>query len=677
MERWYFDCTLASLQNQNPELILGHLAAKHDFSLDHLQRESWIKEIKHLRETLTDLSDGHLFFEYTIPRMGKRADVILLVGATIFVIEYKVGAVKFSSADQRQTIGYALDLENFHEATHGRCVVPVLLATAARESELPLPKLGQGVCEIIRTNGPLLRKAVLTASNTEKPSIDPMTWAKARYKPTPTIIEAAISLYAGHNVTDISRSDAGVVNLTTTAKTVSEIIENTKCANEKAIIFISGVPGSGKTLAGLNIATARARQHEEEHAVFLSGNGPLVEVLRESLARDQVERTQAEGEKISKEEATRRASSFIQNVHHFRDEALRDMQIAPIERVAVFDEAQRAWDQDKTAKFMRERRRVNGWAMSEPEFLISAMDRHKGWCVIVCLIGNGQEIHTGEAGITEWFDAIKNRFPHWQAYVPPPQGVDASDIQRIGKGINARTRSGLHLSACIRSYRSKHVAAWVDAVLSADAETALALQEQLCDYPIYISRDLNACRDWLRKMARGTDRVGLVASSNGLRLKPHGIHVKAGISVKNWFLDWEDDIRSSQALEDVATEFAVQGLELDWTTVCWDANLRFIDSSWETHKFSGRKWMTIKKHADQRYLVNAYRVLLTRARQGMTIFIPEGDAADRTRLKEYYDQTYLHLLACGAQILSDCSEADSDLRPNTSLNETPVRAPLQ
>ncbi|WOX06849.1 DUF2075 domain-containing protein [Microbulbifer pacificus] len=672
MERWYFDCTLADLQNQSSETILGHLAAKHDFALDHLQRESWINEIKHLRETLTSISKGHLFFEYTIPRMGRRADIVLVVGATIFVIEYKVGATKFNTADQRQTIGYALDLECFHEGTHDRRVVPVLLATAAREQRSQLPDFGSGVCEIICTNGLLLRKAVLAASNIHDSPIDPMVWAKARYKPTPTIIEAAMSLYAGHNVADISRSDAGAVNLTTTAKAVSAIIENAKQTDEKSIVFVSGVPGSGKTLAGLNIATARARQHEEDHAVFLSGNGPLVEVLRESLARDQVDRAKTGGESITKEQAIRRASSFIQNVHHFRDEALRDMDAAPIERVAVFDEAQRAWDQEKTTKFMRERRRANHWEMSEPEFLISAMDRHEGWCVIVCLIGNGQEIHTGEAGITEWFAALKNRFPHWQAYVPQSQDLQASEIHYINQNVNTKSRPGLHLSTCIRSFRSEAVAAWVNAVLSADAESAQAVLEKPSEYPIYVSRDLQACREWLREKARGTDRVGLVASSNALRLKPHGIHVKAGISVKNWFLDWEDDVRSSQALEDVATEFAVQGLELDWSGVCWDANLRFTHGAWETHKFSGSKWMAIKKEADQRYLVNAYRVLLTRARKGMIIFVPEGDTADLTRLAAYYDQTYEYLLTCGVLPLAEHSEAARNFLPNTPPNKIPL-----
>ncbi len=647
MERWYFDCSLADLQAHSREAILGRLAAQHDFALDNLQRESWLKEIQHLSETLSGITEGHLFLEYTIPRMGRRADAVLIVGSTIFVVEYKVGAKAFTAADRRQTIGYAMDLENFHEGTHGRLVVPVLLATAAPEPPVRFDNRRPCSREIILTRGPNFREAVLAAGKTNKPPIDPMAWATARYKPTPTIIEAAMSLYAGHNVADISRSDAGAVNLTTTARTVADIIETAKRANEKAIIFISGVPGSGKTLAGLNIATARARQHAEEHAVFLSGNGPLVEVLRESLARDHVNRAKAEGERVTKQDATRHASSFIQNVHHFRDEALGS-KAAPIERVAVFDEAQRAWDRDKTSRFMRERRRVKDWAMSEPEFLISAMDRHTGWCVIVCLIGNGQEIHTGEAGITEWFSAIQNRFPHWQAYVPTARDTQAKQIQRISEGIDAVSRPGLHLSASIRSFRSEHVAAWVDALLNEEPDVARELQQHLPGYPILVTRDLQVCRNWLWERAQGTDRIGLLASSNGMRLKPHGIHVKADLSVKNWFLDWEDDVRSSQTLEDVATEFAVQGLELDWTGVCWDANLRFM-GAWETHRFSGSRWKNVNNPSDQRYLVNAYRVLLTRARQGMIIFIPEGEDTDPTRPAAYYDGTYDYLVACGAR----------------------------
>lgn len=648
MERWYFDCSLADLQAHSSEAILGCLASQHDFALDNLQRESWINEIQHLRESLNGITEGHLFLEYTIPRMGRRADAVIVVGSTVFVVEYKVGARAFTAGDRRQTIGYAMDLENFHEGTHDRLVVPVLVATAAPEPPMPPGDRRAGTREIILTSGPKLREAILAATNTGQLPIDPLAWASARYKPTPTIIEAAMSLYAGHNVADISRSDAGAINLTTTAQTVADIIENAKCTGEKAIVFVSGVPGSGKTLAGLNIATARARQHADEHAVFLSGNGPLVEVLRESLARDLVNRARADGERVTKQDATRYASSFIQNVHHFRDEALSS-EAAPIEHVAVFDEAQRAWDHDKTAKFMRERRRVKDWDMSEPEFLISAMDRHTGWCAIVCLIGNGQEIHTGEAGIAEWFSAIKNRFPQWRAYVPSARDLQAEQIQHISEDVNAQTRRGLHLSASIRSFRSEHVASWVDAVLNAEPDVAHELQQHLRDYPILVTRDLQACRDWLRERAQGTDRIGLLASSNGMRLKPHGIHVNADISVKNWFLDWEDDVRSSQALEDVATEFAVQGLELDWTGVCWDANLRFIGEAWETHKFSGSKWKNVNNQADKRYLVNAYRVLLTRARQGMIIFIPEGDDADPTRPAVYYDGTYDYLVACGAR----------------------------
>jgi hypothetical protein len=641
---------LADLKFQTPETVLGQLTLRHDFTLDHLQRESWISEFQHLQRTLTGITSGHLFLEYIIPRMGRRADVVLVVGSTIFVVEYKVGAKAFSASDRRQTIGYAIDLESFHEGSHNHCIQPVLVATAASEPTARLSETRTGVREIILTCGPYLREAIATAANSTELPIAPMTWANSRYRPTPTIIEAAMSLYAGHNVAEISRSDASTVNLTTTAQTVSEIIEGAKSTGKKTIVFVSGVPGSGKTLAGLNIATARARQHVEEHAVFLSGNGPLVDVLRESLARDQVTRAKANRMHLTKSDAIRHASSFIQNVHHFRDEALASKS-APTERVAVFDEAQRAWDRRKTAKFMKERGKANDWSMSEPEFLISAMDRHDDWCVIVCLIGNGQEIHTGEAGIGEWFNAIKNRFPHWRAFVPSSQDLRDAEIQRVSQEIGAESRVGLHLSSSIRSFRSEHVSAWVDAVLQGDASTAANLQTQLREYPIRISRDIQCCRKWLRAQARGTDRVGLVASSNAMRLKPHGIHVKAELSIQNWFLDWEDDVRSSQALEDVATEFAVQGLELDWTAVCWDANLRYVDGLWVPHKFSGTHWKQVKLDNEQRYLVNAYRVLLTRARQGMVLFVPEGDAADPTRPASYYDGTYSHLVACGARPL--------------------------
>ncbi len=647
MDRWYFDCSLAKLPELSPESVLGSLAAHHDFALDSLQRESWLYEVRHLQSVLAGIDQGHLFLEFTIPRMGRRADVVIVAGATIFVVEYKVGAKDFTAADRRQTVGYAIDLRNFHEGSHDCRIVPVLLATGTQDCSSESVVLQHGVNELICTSGSKLQEAIRLALSIEEPSIDPINWAKSRYKPTPTIVEAAMSLYAGHSVAEISRSDAGAVNLTTTAKTVADIIEHAKQNNEKAIVFVSGVPGSGKTLAGLNIATARARKHEDEHAVFLSGNGPLVTVLRESLARDRVRRADSENAKITKKDAARHTSSFVQNVHHFRDEALASDE-PPIERVVVFDEAQRAWDLDQTAKFMKKRGRSNSWDMSEPEFLVSAMDRHIGWCVIVCLIGNGQEIHTGEAGISEWFNAITNRFSNWHVFVPHSRDKQAKELQTLSKHVNTQSRAGLHLSACIRSFRSEHVSAWVDAVLSANTKAARSLLDGLSDYPIRISRDLQDCREWLRRKSQGTDRFGLVASSNAIRLKPHGIHVKAKISVENWFLDWEDDVRSSQALEDVATEFDVQGLELDWTLVCWDANLRFINGCWEKHRFKGSKWQNVNSEADCRYLVNTYRVLLTRARQGMVIFVPPGDALDATRPPTFYDQTYELFKACGA-----------------------------
>lgn len=289
--------------------------------------------------------------------------------------------------------------------------------------------------------------------------------------------------------------------------------------------------------------------------------------------------------------------------------------------------------------------------MSEPEFLLSVMHRHPDWCVLICLVGGGQEINTGEAGIQEWLSALECHYPHWATY-SSSQLVETGDLteavsRRLPSRRNWVADDDLHLSVSVRSFRSEKLAGFVSAVLENKAETARGVLEEIPNYPMCLTRSIVSARAWLRRHTRGTERTGLVASSNGLRLKPHGIHVKSSIEPPLWFLKGKADVRSSFQLEDVATEFDVQGLELDWVGICWDANLRRASADWKEFRFRGTAWQNIKDPADQKYTRNSYQVLLTRARQGFVIFVPPGDDNDPTSPRGLYDPIFEFLRECG------------------------------
>jgi hypothetical protein len=480
--------------------------------------------------------------------------------------------------------------------------------------------------------------------------LDHAQWIGAGYRPTPTIIEAAQTLYRTHSVVDISRSDAGAKNLQQTTDKVVEVIDQARKNKRKAICFVTGVPGSGKTLAGLNIATRRSEEHADEHAVFLSGNGPLVDVLREALARDKVER-----EAVTKATASREVRSFIQNIHHFRDHYVGTQDI-PIEKVVVFDEAQRAWTRAQASSFMQRKRGQLDFDMSEPEFLISVMDRHQDWCVVVCLVGGGQEINTGEAGISEWTAALENRFPNWSVYVSARLGLPEYGAVGSADAFLALPRvredDDLHLSVSMRSFRAEALSDFIGQVVDGDADSARATYGKIhSDYPIVLTRDLHLARQWLREKSRGTERFGLIASSGAQRLRPLGINIKAPVSPPDWFLNPDSDVRSAYYLEEVASEFDVQGLELDWAGVAWDGDFHHDGARWVHQSFRGTKWQSVNDPTRRTYLKNAYRVILTRARQGMVIIVPNGDGDDWTRPPCFYDGTFAFLQSCGLTAL--------------------------
>jgi hypothetical protein len=481
----------------------------------------------------------------------------------------------------------------------------------------------------------------------------PAGLVRGTYLPTPTIVEAAQALYSRHSVDAIARHDAGTVNLRLTSHRIEELIDSARTKKRKLVVFVTGVPGAGKTLVGLNVATMKRDPGETAHAVFLSGNGPLVAVLREALVRDEVERARKRGERLRKGVVGQKVKAFIQNVHHFRDAGLQSA-LAPADHVVIFDEAQRAWNREMTADFMRRKKSRPGFTQSEPEFLISVLDRHADWAVVICLVGGGQEINRGEAGISAWLDAICTAFIGWDVYISPDlqdsEYAAGRALERLADRGNVAQDRALHLAVSMRSFRA--VSRFVKAVLDCEMISASKLLEEITErYPIVLTRDLGRAKQWVRDNARGSERYGLVASSEAERLRPHAIDIRYTVNPIHWFLNDASDTRSSYYLEDAATEFQVQGLEVDWVCMTWDADLRFTGSAWSYHTFSGSKWKVVHKDDRKQFLLNAYRVLLTRARQGMAIFVPLGDERDPTRAAKYYDPTFEYLREIGIRTI--------------------------
>lgn len=659
--RAYYSATLSDFLSTTSDTIIGELTQFHTQDLVYQQTGAWKVQIEILQNQLKELSDAFICFELLIPRMGKRADVVLITGSIIFVFEFKVGETQYKSADLRQTQGYALDLSCFHEASHNRVIIPILVSTKGLPIKFSLDKNVIGVSETIKTNSEnitsIINSCLLTYASQEK--LNPLDWLKSQYKPTPTIIEAAQALYNNHDVKEIARSDADAVNLAETAGRLNDIIHQSRVLKKKTICFVTGVPGAGKTLVGLQIATTHNNPKDEEHAVFLSGNGPLVDVLREALARDrsQPQKTPNNNKKQSISDARRETASFIQNIHHFRDESLKDKIQPPIEKVVIFDEAQRAWNQQKASEFMQKKRNQGNFNQSEPEFLISVMDRHDDWCVIIALIGGGQEINNGEAGLNGWFSALSKGFNDWTIYYSEKLKQKEYAGGDIDIKLLEKTRSFsehcLHLSTSMRSFRAERLSHFVHYLIHNQADNAKNEYQQIAEkYPLFLTRDLSKAKTWIKNRVNGLESSGLIASSGAKRLKANGIFVDNEIAAENWFLNDFDDVRSSHFLEDAATEFLIQGLELDWCIIGWDADYRHNGELFEHWSFKGSRWMKIRQNEKQRYLENAYRVLLTRARQGMIIYVPLGDNQDTTRSPDFYDNTYLYLQECGLIELS-------------------------
>lgn len=707
MSRCLYNSSFTDFLNTDDNTIFGVLCDRYHGEALTTTREAWKSEISIMKDILARFAskDGQIIFEYDIPRLGKRVDVVLLFEGIVFCVEFKVGESRILESDIDQVLDYALDLKNFHKFSEDRIIVPILVATNYRNSSTniqmsvyddrvvnPLVSGKTGVSHLI--------SEVLRCFPNETP-VNP-NWIISPYAPTPTIIEAAKTLYENHSVENITRHEVDKVSTDKTIEYILDVIQRSKLNQEKSICFVTGVPGAGKTLVGLDVAIKQTYQGQnepvkDEGAVYLSGNGPLVAVLTEALAQDNYKKCKAKGEKKKMTDSRREVAKSIQMIHRYRDNMLAKiknpvengvLEIDPtkavkmesagfgeVEHVAIFDEAQRSWTHKRLADYLKRggtygnKLKVPNFPLSEAAFLIWSLDQREDWATIICLVGGGQEINTGEAGISEWIKALNEQFPHWNVYISPKlteaEYAEGKVNELLKSNCNVTYSESLHLGVSLRSYRAEKLSAFVHALLSFD-ENASALYNEIKDkYPIVLTRDMAKARKWLHDKVRGTERTGVLVTKESARFKPLAIHIlpSGDENAVHWFLDDKSDVRSSNYLEDAATEIQVQGLELDYTCLLWDADMRYENGEWRFYRFNGQtKWVeqtggTESKQELMKYMLNAYRVLLTRARAGMVICVPEGNPnknvsgfwEDSTRLPEYYDGTYQYLKSLGIE----------------------------
>lgn len=701
-----FDSNIKEFLHYDNDYIFGVLNSNAHGILLTTSREAWEGEISILKNSLSSFesSDGKIIFEYDIPRLGKRIDAVLLLKGIVFCLEFKVGESKILEMDIDQVLDYALDLKNFHKFSEDRIIVPVLIATKYNSSS--------SVIQTSIYNDRIVNPLVTGESNLFNLINDVLNkypneaavnkdWIISPYAPTPTIIEAARSLYENHSVENITRHEADKVSTDATIKYILDVIKKSKENQEKSICFVTGVPGAGKTLVGLDVAIKQTYQGndepvKDEGAVYLSGNGPLVAVLSEALARDNVAKAKIKGEKKNKSDAEREVKKSIQMIHNYRDTMLAKiknpvengiLEIDPtkaiengeagfgeVEHVAIFDEAQRSWTHSRLAAYLKRggtygnKLKVPNFPMSEAAFLIWSLDQRKDWATIVCLVGGGQEINTGEAGISEWIKAINEKFSHWKVYISPKltdkEYAEGKVNDLLKENTNVVYSDNLHLNVSLRSFRAEKLSSFVHSLLSFETNNASNIYNEINDnYPIYLTRDINKAKAWLHGKVRGSERTGVLITKESARFKPLSMHVLPSDedNAVHWFLEDKTDTRSSNYLEDAATEIQVQGLELDYSCVLWDADMRFENNNWRFYKFNGQtKWNEVLPETEAKaetikYMLNAYRVLLTRARMGMVICVPYGNPnktstgywEDSTRIPKYYDGTYQYLKSLG------------------------------
>jgi hypothetical protein len=691
--RAWLTLTVPQLRGGVPKEIAATLAAaqmSRRLSGEPAQLRAWEVEVATLQQALAAplWDDATLAFEYEMLRLEKRIDAVLVTDRAIFVLEFKVGRGPIAAASLAQAEDYAQDLWDFHAGSRLHPIIPILIQTEADQlthSHLGQASGGPGVAPVVQANAVHLG-GILERLHTELPvpraPLSGSEWIKAEYRPVPTIIEAAASLFASNSVADIAAARADTRNLSITADAILRGLATAKERNEKVVLFVTGVPGAGKTLCGLNIVFGENRG---EGTAFLTGNAPLVAVLREALACDRAGINLARGPSNDPErraklgrlrEARHETSQALQNVHRFLADNSAPTH-PPAERVIVFDEAQRAWDEAQAGRDTQRRRSV--LTMSEPAHALEIMGRHEGYAAIVALIGSGQEINTGESGLAEWGRVIAAT-PGWRA-VAARRTIQAREpAQRLSDGDAhwLTIDDALDLVVPIRSVRTDAGAAWVDAMLRNEVAEAATIASEAGGVPFFVTRSLSAARGALRRLTPGQRRAGFVRSSGAKRLRAEGFDGQLIGSEEPvaWFLERWPDIRASDALEVCATEYACQGLELDVVGLAWGGDLVRDGGGWKFRSFAGRRWQTLGKADDVEFLRNTYRVLLTRARYETVIWVPPGSREDDpffdvTRPAAEMDAIVQYLLACGAARLDETLTRSEDCRLGSGQKRAP------
>lgn len=662
----YYSNRVGEFLQSEDEAVVGQLSlkqAEHFREIQDRQLDAWRQLVMLLKTSLARAAASHsavmawgLVIEFPLLRLQKRLDVVLLAGRTVCVLEFKVGGENYPAADMRQVEDYALDLRDFHAPSERLRIWPVLCATDAPSSALTTIQDGVGAVVTCNTAGLAGVMAALAADQRQRDDdqLDHKEWEAGMYRPVPSIVQAAELLFAKHDVKEIASAASNPENLGATTEALISIIERARRNSEHIVAFVTGVPGSGKTLVGLNaVHDERFSSGGQQPGAYLSGNSPLVRVLREALSEDEARRT---GRR--KADARRLVAAQVQTLMDFLREYLKAHEAAaPVDHVIIFDEAQRAWDAAYgKQKFNR--------AKSEASIFLEIMGRHEDWAVIIALVGGGQEINRGELGLSEWGKAIAEEHlgsiaRKWIAMVSPEviSGGEATAWQRLFDGEVpswAEIDPHLHLAASVRSYKCEALPRWVNAILAADQAKARGIADATAAFPVYITRDLDVARAWLRQNTRGQRRCGLVASSGAKRLRAEGLGVSLGADnldgVAHWFLRQPGDLRASYALEVTANEYACQGLELDYVGVCWGGDLIWDRAAgvWVPRRLNGTTWQKVGEPDSRSWIINKYRVLLTRARLGTVIWVPRGDRHDTTRPPQRYDEIADAMSAAGA-----------------------------
>ena len=704
--RFLYNDNINEFLNKDVDSIMGSMVNNSHGNLMTTTRESWESEIAIMKNTLNLVNNynGQIVFEYDIPRLGKRIDVVLLIKGIVFCLEFKVGENIVLEENVDQVLDYALDLRNFHKFSQEKIIVPILVPTnyKSKTADIRISAYDDRIINPIicgeNSLSEIINSVLIKYPN--EIEIDD-NWVNSPYAPTPTIIEAARALYNNHSVENITRHEADKVSTDKTISYILDVIKYSKENKKKSICFVTGVPGAGKTLVGLEVAIKQTYKDngepvDDENAVYLSGNGPLVAVLKEALAIDNYKKCKESGKNKKLTDSRREVSKSIQMIHRYRDTMLNkiknpvengvleidpakavkvdDSGYAEVEHIAIFDEAQRSWTHKRLADYLKRggtygnKLKVPNFPMSEAAFLIWSLDQREDWATIVCLVGGGQEINTGEAGITEWLKALNYNYPHWNIFISPKlndKEYAEGNVNNILKDNHNVTYSEcLHLGVSLRSFRAEKLSKFVNELLNFDNNASNTYNEIKDKYPIYLTRDMDKAREWLHKKVRGTERTGVLITKESARFKPLGVHVlqSGDENAIHWFLDDKQSVNSSNYLEDAATEIQVQGLELDYTCVLWDADMRYENGKWKYYSFNSKnsKWNEQKGETESnqekiKYMLNAYRVLLTRARSGMIICIPYGNSnktatgypEDKTRLPEFYNGTYEYLKSLG------------------------------